>query len=71
MSGAHVPVMLREVMAVLHPHDDAIYIDGTFGGGGYSQGAVVPRATARSSASTAMARLSPAAARWSTNSTAG
>src|SRR5882757_4776294 len=36
MSGAHVPVMLDEVMAVLHPRDDAIYVDGTFGGGGYS-----------------------------------
>jgi 16S rRNA (cytosine1402-N4)-methyltransferase len=28
--------MLREVMAALHPHDDAIYVDGTFGGGSYS-----------------------------------
>jgi 16S rRNA (cytosine1402-N4)-methyltransferase len=36
MSGAHVPVMLDEVMAVLQPRDDAIYVDGTFGGGGYS-----------------------------------
>ena len=36
MSGAHVPVMLEEVMAVLHPRDGAIYVDGTFGGGGYS-----------------------------------
>src|SRR2546423_765230 len=37
MSGAHVPVMLEEVMAVLQPRDDAIYVDGTFGGGGYSE----------------------------------
>jgi 16S rRNA (cytosine1402-N4)-methyltransferase len=36
MSGAHIPVMLDEVMAVLRPRDDAIYVDGTFGGGGYS-----------------------------------
>jgi 16S rRNA (cytosine1402-N4)-methyltransferase len=36
MSGVHVPVMLEEVMAVLQPRDDAIYVDGTFGGGGYS-----------------------------------
>jgi len=36
MIGAHVPVMLEEVMAVLRPRDDAIYVDGTFGGGGYS-----------------------------------
>jgi 16S rRNA (cytosine1402-N4)-methyltransferase len=36
MSGAHVPVMLHEVIAILRPRDDAIYVDGTFGGGGYS-----------------------------------
>ena len=36
MSGTHVPVMLEEVMAALLPRDDAIYVDGTFGGGGYS-----------------------------------
>lgn len=32
----HVPVMLEEVMAALGPRDDAIYVDGTFGGGGYA-----------------------------------
>lgn len=37
MSGAHVPVLLKEVMTALNPRDDAIYIDGTFGGGGYSE----------------------------------
>jgi 16S rRNA (cytosine1402-N4)-methyltransferase len=36
MSG-HVPVMLQEVLAALGPRDDAIYVDGTFGGGGYSE----------------------------------
>jgi 16S rRNA (cytosine1402-N4)-methyltransferase len=36
MSGAHIPVMLEEVVTVLAPRDDAIYVDGTFGGGGYS-----------------------------------
>ena len=35
MSG-HVPVMLEEVMAALAPRDDAIYVDATFGGGGYT-----------------------------------
>jgi len=34
--SAHIPVMLEEVMAVLAPRDDAIYIDATFGGGGYT-----------------------------------
>lgn len=36
MNG-HVPVMLEEVMAILKPTDDAIYVDATFGGGGYSE----------------------------------
>jgi len=34
--GGHTPVMLREVMAVLAPRDGGIYLDGTFGAGGYS-----------------------------------
>jgi len=34
--STHVPVMLDEVMAVLAPRDDAIYVDATFGGGGYT-----------------------------------
>lgn len=37
MIGSHIPVMLEEVMAALAPRDGAIYVDGTFGGGGYSQ----------------------------------
>ena len=40
MSG-HLPVMLSEVIAGLGPKDGATYIDGTFGGGGYAQYAVV------------------------------
>lgn len=35
MSG-HVPVMLQEVVSALAPHDGGIYLDATFGGGGYS-----------------------------------
>ena len=34
---AHVPVMLDEVLAALAPKDGGIYIDGTFGAGGYSE----------------------------------
>jgi 16S rRNA (cytosine1402-N4)-methyltransferase len=36
-SGGHRPVMLREILAVLDPHDGGIYVDGTFGAGGYSR----------------------------------
>ncbi len=35
--GRHSPVMLDEVVAALNPRDGAIYVDGTFGGGGYSR----------------------------------
>ena len=36
MSG-HLPVMLAEVLAMLQPKDGEHYVDGTFGGGGYSR----------------------------------
>jgi 16S rRNA (cytosine1402-N4)-methyltransferase len=32
----HIPVLLREVIANLVPHDGGMYIDGTFGAGGYT-----------------------------------
>lgn len=36
-NSGHVPVMLAEVLAALSPRDGERYVDGTFGGGGYSR----------------------------------
>src|SRR6266700_2079878 len=35
-SPDHLPVMLDAVLAALMPVDGAVYVDGTFGAGGYS-----------------------------------
>ena len=35
-SKKHYPVMLPEVLAALSPKDGGVYVDGTFGEGGYS-----------------------------------
>jgi 16S rRNA (cytosine1402-N4)-methyltransferase len=36
-SAGHIPVLLDPVLAALAPRDDAVYVDATFGGGGYSE----------------------------------
>ena len=35
---SHVPVLLREVIEGLAPKPDGLYVDGTFGAGGYTRG---------------------------------
>lgn len=35
---SHAPVMLTEVLEALEPRDGGVYVDGTFGAGGYSRG---------------------------------
>ena len=42
MSG-HVPVLMTEVVDALQPRDGGRYVDGTFGGGGYTS-AILGRA---------------------------
>jgi len=37
VSPGHTPVMLREVLTALAPKDGGVYIDGTFGTGGYTR----------------------------------
>ncbi|HYM72147.1 MAG TPA: 16S rRNA (cytosine(1402)-N(4))-methyltransferase RsmH [Stellaceae bacterium] len=34
---AHIPVLVDAVLAALAPRDDAVYVDATFGAGGYSE----------------------------------
>jgi len=38
MPQPHIPVLLKEVLAALNPRDGGVYVDGTFGNGGYSRG---------------------------------
>src|SRR3954470_23039402 len=36
-SQGHIPVMLNEVLRTLQPKDGGVYVDGTFGAGGYTR----------------------------------
>ncbi len=44
-TSGHIPVMVDEVVAALQPRDGGIYVDGTFGRGGYSQAILAAAAT--------------------------
>ncbi len=37
MTAAHIPVLLNEVLAMLAPTDGEVFVDGTFGAGGYGR----------------------------------
>lgn len=37
MSAPHIPVLLKEVLAALSPLEGAVFVDGTFGAGGYTR----------------------------------
>ncbi len=37
MTAPHIPVLLKEVLAALAPKDGEIFVDGTFGAGGYTR----------------------------------
>jgi 16S rRNA (cytosine1402-N4)-methyltransferase len=45
-AGGHIPVLAREVIDALDPRDGGRYVDGTFGGGGYTA-AILDRADCR------------------------
>ncbi|HZL59072.1 MAG TPA: 16S rRNA (cytosine(1402)-N(4))-methyltransferase RsmH [Stellaceae bacterium] len=45
-AGPHVPVLAAEAVAALNPRDGALYVDATFGAGGYSR-ALLERARCR------------------------
>lgn len=42
-TSGHIPVLLHEVLDALNPQPGEVYLDGTFGGGGYSR-AILERA---------------------------
>lgn len=37
MTAPHIPVMIDDVLAALSPKDGEVYVDGTFGAGGYTR----------------------------------
>ena len=44
-SPRHIPVLGRQAIALLNPRDGGVYVDATFGAGGYSRAILDTRAT--------------------------
>ncbi len=67
----HIPVLGRPALDFLNVHDGGIYIDATFGAGGYSARHPWPPPTAKSSASTAIRTRSRSGSLWCKRRAAG
>ena len=61
----HVPVLVRAALELLNVRDGGVYIDGTFGAGGYSRAILAAGRYAGDRASTATATRSRMAPTWS------
>ena len=59
----HRPVMLAEVLAALQPENGGLFVDGTFGAGGYTS-AILQSAKRKSLPLTVTHRPLPQGRRW-------
>ena len=66
----HIPVLVDAVLAALAPRDDALYVDATFGRGGYSV-ALLGAARCQVFASTATPTPCATGANWSSGTAGG
>ena len=37
LEPTHIPVLCKEMIEILNPRPGKVYVDGTFGGGGYTR----------------------------------
>ena len=67
----HISVLGREAVEMLAPRDGGIYVDATFGAGGYSRAILDVAGNPGDRHRPRPLRLSPAGSIWSTARTAG